>query len=175
MSRLSTILLFTAAAVSALAAYWISQETQSTEAELRRLQRDILLEQEAIHVARADWSYLTRPARIFGKGPRRINNASRCYGGIIANGHPSCSMDNRSRTYMDSLTYANRSFGRTSHDSCVGVDTRSVPNLNRSRRHEKCSGLYSHSSAHAHECISIESRSKCETYPAYGKSSDQCF
>ncbi len=73
MSRFSLFLLCTAAALSALAAYWISQETQSTEAELRRLQRDIVLEQEAIHVARADWSYLTRPARIADIAKRRLD------------------------------------------------------------------------------------------------------
>ena len=73
MVRLASLLLMTAAALMALAVFNISQETQLLESELLELRREILREQESIHVARAEWSYLTRPARVAELARRHLD------------------------------------------------------------------------------------------------------
>ena len=44
--------------------YHLKNEVQARENELFRINRTILAEQEAIHVLRAEWSYLNQPARL---------------------------------------------------------------------------------------------------------------
>ena len=64
MSRLSILILLMATGFAALAAFRIAEETLAIEKELRSLQRAVVRERDTIHVANAEWSYLTRPARI---------------------------------------------------------------------------------------------------------------
>ncbi|MBT5415916.1 MAG: hypothetical protein HOH66_06150 [Rhodospirillaceae bacterium] len=44
--------------------FHLTHEVRELEEELARLNRDILAEQEAAHVLKAEWSYLTRPDRL---------------------------------------------------------------------------------------------------------------
>lgn len=44
--------------------YHLKHEVQALEDELFRLNRQILAEQEAIHVLRAEWSYINQPQRL---------------------------------------------------------------------------------------------------------------
>jgi hypothetical protein len=44
--------------------YHLKNEVQARENELFKINRTILAEQEAIHVLRAEWSYLNQPARL---------------------------------------------------------------------------------------------------------------
>lgn len=47
-----------------VALFLMKYELQEREARLESLQREILATQEAIHVLKAEWSYLNRPERI---------------------------------------------------------------------------------------------------------------
>ncbi|WP_374441587.1 hypothetical protein [Stella sp.] len=44
--------------------FQVKYEVQEMEARLVQLQRGIVSEQQAIHVLRAEWSYLNQPARL---------------------------------------------------------------------------------------------------------------
>lgn len=44
--------------------FHLTHEVRELEEELARLNHDILAEQEATHVLKAEWSYLTRPDRL---------------------------------------------------------------------------------------------------------------
>ena len=44
--------------------FHLTHEVRELEEELARLNRDILAEQEAAHVLKAEWSYLNRPQRL---------------------------------------------------------------------------------------------------------------
>ncbi|MFQ5970937.1 MAG: hypothetical protein ACE5Q3_01310 [Alphaproteobacteria bacterium] len=60
------IVITVSAAVGAL--FYVSLEVRELEAELVELNRQITGEQEALHVLRAEWSFLNHPARL-----RRLN------------------------------------------------------------------------------------------------------
>lgn len=62
--RLITFLSLFVAALTGASLYLVSQQVQSTEAKLRELNRDIVKQEEAIHVLRAEWSYLNTPERL---------------------------------------------------------------------------------------------------------------
>jgi len=44
--------------------FYITFQVEALEAELTRLNREILIEQESVHVLKAEWSYLNRPDRL---------------------------------------------------------------------------------------------------------------
>ncbi len=48
----------------ALGLYQVTDAVQTREDELARLNRDLIASEEAIHVLRAEWSYLNRPERL---------------------------------------------------------------------------------------------------------------
>jgi len=62
--RRSTILWFLVAACLGVALFLVKYEVQSREEQLAELHRDILENQEALHVLEAEWSYLNRPDRL---------------------------------------------------------------------------------------------------------------
>lgn len=62
--RVVTFFCLFIAIVTGAALYFVSQEVQSTEARLRQLNREIVKQEEAIHVLRAEWSYLNTPGRL---------------------------------------------------------------------------------------------------------------
>lgn len=62
--RRSTILWFLIATCLGVALFLIKHEVQTREEQLAELHRDILANQEALHVLEAEWSYLNRPDRL---------------------------------------------------------------------------------------------------------------
>ncbi len=71
-TTVSWVLLSIFAGVSMFA---VKHQVRSLEGDLRRLERAIVAEQEAIHVLAAEWSYLNQPARLDELGRRLIGLA----------------------------------------------------------------------------------------------------
>ena len=59
-----TLLWLTLAIVAGAGLFHVSYRVQSLEEELTRVNRDMLSEQETIHLLRAEWSYLNEPTRL---------------------------------------------------------------------------------------------------------------
>ena len=64
MRRGSTVLFAILAVVMGAASIVIGTEVRDLEDRLAGIHRDIAREQEALHVLRAEWSYLNRPERL---------------------------------------------------------------------------------------------------------------
>ena len=64
MRRGSTMLFALLAVVMGAASIVIGTEVRDLEDRLAAIHRDIAREQEALHVLRAEWSYLNRPGRL---------------------------------------------------------------------------------------------------------------
>ncbi len=72
MSRLAAILWIFSAAFIAVVLFLLKHEMQRLERELQMVNRQILADQEAVHVLKAEWSYLNRPARIAELAERHL-------------------------------------------------------------------------------------------------------
>lgn len=72
MKRLVVIFWLLTAPSAMLIAFQISDEVKGLEQELKRVQGDMLHDQEAIHVLEAEWSYLNRPAQIADLASRHL-------------------------------------------------------------------------------------------------------
>lgn len=59
-----TLLWIALAVVAGVGLFHVSYRVQSLEEELTQVNRQILREREAIHVLRAEWSYLNEPTRL---------------------------------------------------------------------------------------------------------------
>ena len=64
MIRRSSLVALAIIAALGFGIFQLKYAVRALEAELAQLNRSILIEQEAIHVLGAEWSYLTRPVRI---------------------------------------------------------------------------------------------------------------
>jgi hypothetical protein len=64
MIRLSTMLWMALAAAVGFGVFQLKHEMQALEDELFRLNRSIVAEQQAIHVLKAEWSYINQPDRL---------------------------------------------------------------------------------------------------------------
>jgi cell division protein FtsL len=64
MMRLAALFWLTVAGIVALFLFHVKYEVQHLEEELQMTHRQIIEEQEAIHILAAEWSYLNRPERI---------------------------------------------------------------------------------------------------------------
>lgn len=64
MIQLGTVLWLTFAVTAGVGLFQVKYEVQALEEELTRLHRQILRDQEAIHVLHAEWSYLNEPRRL---------------------------------------------------------------------------------------------------------------
>jgi len=64
MTRTIAIFWLCAALTAALGLYLLKHEVHGLERDLRQEQSAMLATQEAIHVLRAEWSYLNQPAHI---------------------------------------------------------------------------------------------------------------
>jgi len=53
--------------------YHLKHEVKALEDELFRLNRQILAEQQAIHVLRAEWSYINQPQRLQSLSQRHLD------------------------------------------------------------------------------------------------------
>ncbi|HJS32407.1 MAG TPA: hypothetical protein VJ924_10445 [Alphaproteobacteria bacterium] len=73
MIRLSTLLWFGLAAVTGFGLFHLKYEVQALEDDLVRLNRSILAEHEAIHVLKAEWSYVNQPQRLQALANRHLD------------------------------------------------------------------------------------------------------
>lgn len=73
MMRFSTLAWAALAAVIGFGLFQLKHEVQTLEDELFRLNRAILAEQEAIHVLRAEWSYINQPQRLQSLTARHLD------------------------------------------------------------------------------------------------------
>ncbi len=72
MIRRSTLLWLLAAILIGCGLYQLKYEVQAKEERLARLNRQIQLEHEAIHVLNAEWAFLNRPDRIADLANRHL-------------------------------------------------------------------------------------------------------
>ena len=72
MSRLAAILWIFSAAMIAVVLFLLKHEVQSLERELQMVNRQVIADQEAIHVLKAEWSFLNQPARIADLAQRHL-------------------------------------------------------------------------------------------------------
>lgn len=72
MRRGSTMLFALLAVVMGAASIVIGTEVRDLEDRLAAIHRDIAREQEALHVLRAEWSYLNRPGRLEALARRHL-------------------------------------------------------------------------------------------------------
>lgn len=64
MIRLSTVVWLALVAVIGFAMFKVKYEVMSLEDQLARLNRSIAADQDALHVLKAEWSYLSQPSRL---------------------------------------------------------------------------------------------------------------
>ena len=64
MSRLPAVLWIFSAALIAVVLFALKHEVQRLERELQLVSRQIVADQQATHVLKAEWSYLNQPSRI---------------------------------------------------------------------------------------------------------------
>ena len=53
----------------------VAEDVERQEATLRALEREILKEQRALHILKAEWSYLNQPARLGELAERHLDYA----------------------------------------------------------------------------------------------------
>ena len=68
----STLLWAGLAVVAGTGLFLMKYEVQAEERHLRRVQRDIVRTEQAIHVLKADWSYLNDPQRLRSQAERHL-------------------------------------------------------------------------------------------------------
>lgn len=73
MMRLSTLFWIVLAGALGFGLYHLKQEVAAQEDQLFRLNRQILAEQEAIHVLHAEWSYINQPSRLQSLASRHLD------------------------------------------------------------------------------------------------------
>ena len=64
MKTLAVIVWFGLACVAGFALFNVTFKVEKLEAELGELNRQILADQQSIHILKAEWSYLDRPERL---------------------------------------------------------------------------------------------------------------
>ena len=75
MIRLATLLWIAIAGAMGYGLFQLKHEVMSLEAELGRLDRQIVREQENIHVLRAEWTYTNQPQRLQALARRHLDLA----------------------------------------------------------------------------------------------------
>ncbi|MEO3428658.1 hypothetical protein AAFN88_07350 [Pelagibius sp. CAU 1746] len=75
MKRLVIFCWLVAGSVTALILFQIKQEVRSLEQEIAQTQRQVVSDQEAVHVLEAEWSYLNSPSRIAALAERHLGMA----------------------------------------------------------------------------------------------------
>lgn len=73
--RLSSLMALFLALVSGAALFWVSQQVQQVEREQRQLQNQVMQEEEALRVLRAEWDYLNNPERLEALANKYLNMA----------------------------------------------------------------------------------------------------
>jgi len=64
MKRLSLLFWLLTAGTATALVFQVSNDVQGLEKELQQVKREILRDQESLHVLKAEWSYLNRPDRL---------------------------------------------------------------------------------------------------------------
>ncbi len=72
MSRFVVLIWLIAIVVGALGLFHVKYQVQRLEAQLDLAQRSILHRQEAIHILKAEWSYLNQPGRLSDLAERHL-------------------------------------------------------------------------------------------------------
>lgn len=72
MNRPAALVWIGAIVVMAITLFLITYEAQTVEKEIAALNREATAQQEAIHVLRAEWSYLNRPERLAALATRHL-------------------------------------------------------------------------------------------------------
>jgi len=75
MKRFVIFCWLVAGSVTALILFQIKQEVRGLEQEISQTQRQIVSDQEAVHVLEAEWSYLNSPTRISTLAERHLGMA----------------------------------------------------------------------------------------------------
>ena len=75
MKRFVIFCWLAAGSITALLLFQIKAEVQSLEEEISQTRRQILHDQEAVHILEAEWSYLNNPARIAALAERHLQLA----------------------------------------------------------------------------------------------------
>jgi hypothetical protein len=72
MIRQPTLVAFALCAVLGVSLFLVKYDVQSLEEQLVKIDRQAAADQEAIHVLKAEWSFLTQPARLAGLSERHL-------------------------------------------------------------------------------------------------------
>lgn len=73
MIRLTTLLWMGLAGAVGFGLFQLKHEVQALEEEMFRLNRTIVAEQQAIHVLKAEWSYINQPQRLQALASRHLD------------------------------------------------------------------------------------------------------
>lgn len=73
MMRAATLLWAMMAAIAGTGLFLLKYQVQAEERHLRELRKDIAGSQQAIHVLKAEWSYLNDPARLREQAERHLD------------------------------------------------------------------------------------------------------
>jgi len=73
MIRLTTLIWVALASVVGFGLFQLKHKVQDLEDELARLNRAVLAEQQAIHVLKAEWSYINQPQRLEALALRHLD------------------------------------------------------------------------------------------------------
>jgi hypothetical protein len=73
MIRLATLLWIAIAGAMGYGLYQLKHEVMALESELGRVNRQIVREQENIHVLRAEWAYTNQPQRLQALAQRHLD------------------------------------------------------------------------------------------------------
>jgi len=73
MIRQATLLAILLAAALSVVLFGVKYQVQDLEGELSAIDRDVLNEERAIHVLRAEWSHLNNPERLRQLAERHLN------------------------------------------------------------------------------------------------------
>jgi hypothetical protein len=76
MKRFLILCWLAAGSVTALILFQVKQEVHTLEQELTVTHREILRDQEAVHILQAEWSYLNSPARLAALAERHLGMAA---------------------------------------------------------------------------------------------------
>ena len=75
MIKIAAMFWLAAVAVAAIGLFHVKYEVQRLESELKLEHRAILEDQEAVHVLKAEWSFLNRPGRLTDLASRHLGMA----------------------------------------------------------------------------------------------------
>lgn len=64
MKGIAIVVWLALAGITSIALFQITFKVEHLEARLSELNKEMLAEQQAVHVLKAEWSFLTRPSRI---------------------------------------------------------------------------------------------------------------